>query len=187
MSAVQKDKEARAEEGKIEMIEEDFKYSPLDGIIIFLFFITVVLSIVKNSQSQNGLKHSDYKRYRHYCTKRLRRIRKAVKMTHGRGKFVARPLTEENITEIKDSRALHLCLYNAERAWAYAMSLRQEFSTNKNANPRMKFQIRRKFLKALQWAKLLKGVTKKYTDDVMMRINYCSNRVEICPRSRGLF
>lgn len=154
MSAVQKDKEARAEEGKIEMIEEDFKYSPLD-----------VLSIVKNSQSQNGLKHSDYKRYRHYCTKRLRRIRKAVKMTHGRGKFVARPLTEENITEIKDSRALHLCLYNAERAWAYAMSLRQEFSTNKNANPRMKFQIRRKFLKALQWAKLLKGVTKKYTDD----------------------
>jgi hypothetical protein len=31
MSIVQKDKEARSEEGKIDMIEENFKYPSLDG------------------------------------------------------------------------------------------------------------------------------------------------------------
>jgi signal recognition particle subunit SRP68 len=136
--------------------------------------------MVKNAQSQNGLKHGDYKRYRHYCNRRLKRIRKALKFTYGRGKFVNKPLTETNITELKDGRALQIPLYNAERAWAYAMSLRQELSSNKTANPRMRLQIKRKFLRALQWAKLLKNVTKKYTEDVIISRELNNIVIEIC-------
>lgn len=33
-------------------------------------------STIRTLQLQNGLRHSDYQRYRHYTTRRLRRLRK---------------------------------------------------------------------------------------------------------------
>lgn len=142
------------EENEAPEVIEDVKYPALD-----------ILSIIKNAQSQNGLKHGDYKRYRHYCTERLKRLRKGVKFTHGRGKFVKKNLTLENINEFKDPRILQVPLYNAERCWAYAMSLKQELSTNKNADPRIRIHIRRRFLKSLKWATLLKDICKKHTEE----------------------
>ena len=35
-----------------------------------------ILHLAKTSQMKNGLRHQDYRRYRQYCTRRLRRIRK---------------------------------------------------------------------------------------------------------------
>jgi signal recognition particle subunit SRP68 len=67
-------KGTKIEEEPTEQTEvEDIKYPQLN-----------ILSVTKNAQSQNGLKHGDYKRYRHYCTKRLKRIRKGIKFTHGK-------------------------------------------------------------------------------------------------------
>lgn len=46
----------------------------------------VVLETVKIAQLQNGLRHRDFQRYRQYCARRLRRIRKSTKLLHGKGK-----------------------------------------------------------------------------------------------------
>ncbi|CAG2120129.1 unnamed protein product, partial [Medioppia subpectinata] len=37
-----------------------------------------ILHVVKEGQSQHGLKHGDYHRYRQYCSRRLRRIRRSL-------------------------------------------------------------------------------------------------------------
>ena len=45
-----------------------------------------VLEMVKTAQQQNGLRHDDYHRYRQYCSRRLRRVRKSVGLQQGKGK-----------------------------------------------------------------------------------------------------
>ena len=54
-----------------------------------------ILQIVKVSQSQHGLRHGDHMRYRQYCTRRLARIYKALKFSHGRGRYQKRTLEPE--------------------------------------------------------------------------------------------
>ncbi len=63
----------------------------------------IVLETVKAAQMQNGLRHRDFQRYRQYCARRLRRIRKSVKgFTHGKGKaFINKKVDAENATEAR--------------------------------------------------------------------------------------
>ena len=49
-----------------------------------------IFNVVKSSHAQHGLRHGDYTRYRQYCSRRLRRIRKTLGMQHGKGRFVRR-------------------------------------------------------------------------------------------------
>lgn len=49
--------------------------------------MNIVLSIIRPSQNQNGLKHGDFLRYRRYCAKKVKRIRKLLKFTYGKHKF----------------------------------------------------------------------------------------------------
>ena len=110
--------------------------------------------MVKRAQTHNGLKHNDYQRYRRYCTKRLRRMRKASKLQYGRGKFHVK---EWNEATSDDPTLLQIYLFNAERCWAFAQNLKQEAAQDEEINNRRKFCIRKKFKKAYQWAeKLLK-------------------------------
>ena len=37
---------------------------------------------------------------RQYCTRKLHRLHKALKVTHGRGKYVPRKLEAKSITEV---------------------------------------------------------------------------------------
>lgn len=84
-----------------------------------------IIATVKASQTQNGLRHSDYLRYRRYCTQKLRRLRKATKFTFGRGKFQQNEIKTEFCT---DERYILMLLYNVERSWSYAMQMRQHLS-----------------------------------------------------------
>ena len=60
-------------------------------------------------------------RYRGYCSRRLARIRKAVKFVQGdKKKFTKKEVTLE---VIKDPKFLLIPLMTAERAWAYAMQV----------------------------------------------------------------
>src|SRR5574343_1229381 len=86
-----------------------------------------IIATIKAAQLQNGLKHSDYQRYRRYCAKRMRSIRKSLKFLYGHGKFEKKLITPE---QCQDNRYLLLLLFNAERAWSYAMQLRQHLSSN---------------------------------------------------------
>lgn len=82
-----------------------------------------VLETVKAAQLQNGLRHRDFQRYRQYCSRRLQRVRKSVKFTHGKGKtYIGKKVDAETATE---ARFLYIPLYNAERAWSYAMQLKE--------------------------------------------------------------
>ncbi|KAL0278613.1 UNVERIFIED_CONTAM: hypothetical protein PYX00_000385 [Menopon gallinae] len=101
-----------------------------------------ILKIIKEAQQQHGLRHSDYQRYRCYCSRRIRRLRKVLKVTQGdRRHFKRRDVTE---AMLKDERYLYIPLFMAERAWAYAMQLRQEANTE----PRRKFHLIQRLRKA---------------------------------------
>ena len=67
-----------------EIKEEEKKQAQLD---------VDVLIMVKSAQNQNGLRHNDYGRYHHYCTRKLHRMRKSLKFTQGRKQFVAKKVT----------------------------------------------------------------------------------------------
>ncbi|KAE9025738.1 hypothetical protein PR003_g11609 [Phytophthora rubi] len=120
-----------------------------------------ILETVKAAQLQNGLRHRDFQRYRQYCSRRLRRIRKSVKFTHGKGKqFVSKKVDAETATE---NRLLYLPLYNAERAWGYAMQLKEDDNLDKSehgddANSRIKFHLNGRLRKAADWSQRLAEV-----------------------------
>jgi len=87
-----------------------------------------LLKMIKEAQQQHGLRHQDYQRYRTYCSSRLQRIRKVLNFVQGdRKQFKKKEVTLDNL---KDEKFLHLPLIQAERAWGYAMQLKQESNTD---------------------------------------------------------
>ncbi|XP_063052338.1 signal recognition particle subunit SRP68 isoform X1 [Engraulis encrasicolus] len=101
-----------------------------------------ILQIIKDSQQQHGLRHGDYQRYRGYCSRRLRRLRKTLGFRMGnRHKFTGKKVTVEMLS---DSRYLLLVLMEAERAWSYSMQLKQEANTE----PRKRFHLLARLRKA---------------------------------------
>ncbi|KAJ4767010.1 Signal recognition particle subunit SRP68 [Rhynchospora pubera] len=107
-----------------------------------------VLQLLKSAQMQHGLRHSDYARYRKYCTARLRRLYKSLKFLHGRGKFTRRSITEATVTDV---RYLHIVLYMAERAWSHAMEKRQ---LPDGPNGKQRIYLLGRLRKAVKWATL---------------------------------
>ncbi|RWS15026.1 Signal recognition particle protein-like protein [Dinothrombium tinctorium] len=120
-----------------------------------------VLQVIKDAQSQHGLKHGDYHRYRGYCSRRLKRIRKSLGFVQATGSkskstFHAKKITNEVVFEAaknkKDPiRYLYIPLMTAERAWSYAMALKQEANTE----PRKRFHLIRRLFKAVKNAEEL--------------------------------
>ncbi|KAG0017935.1 signal recognition particle subunit srp68 [Podila clonocystis] len=81
-----------------------------------------ILSLTNDARNAYGLRRQEYGRYRHHCTQRLHRIRKTLGFTHGKDKsFISRPITADTVT---DEKYLHLVLFQAERAWGYAMEIK---------------------------------------------------------------
>lgn len=126
-----------------------------------------VLETVKAAQLQNGLRHRDFQRYRQYCARRLQRVRKSVKFTHGKGKaFVGKKVDAETATE---ARFLYIPLYNAERAWSYAMQLKEDDNLDKaengdEANSRIKFHLNGRLRKAADWSQRLADICAERAD-----------------------
>ncbi|CAH0475639.1 unnamed protein product [Peronospora belbahrii] len=126
-----------------------------------------ILETVKAAQLQNGLRHRDFQRYRQYCTRRLRRIRKSVKFMHGKGKqYVNKKVDIETATE---NRLLYLPLYNAERAWGFAMQLKEDDNLDKSengedANSRIKFHLNGRLRKAADWSQRLAEICAARAD-----------------------
>eukprot|EP00049_Salpingoeca_infusionum_P005625 m.94359 g.94359 ORF g.94359 m.94359 type:complete len:579 (-) comp13023_c0_seq1:23488-25224(-) len=79
-------------------------------------FNVPALAVVGIEQRQHGLRHADYTRYRQYVTRKLHRMRKALKVPQGKHKFSKRPITVATVT---DERHLMIPLFLADRAWAY--------------------------------------------------------------------
>mmetsp|Transcript_19045 Transcript_19045/g.31202 ORF Transcript_19045/g.31202 Transcript_19045/m.31202 type:complete len:622 (+) Transcript_19045:59-1924(+) len=125
-----------------------------------------VLDLVKASQAQNGLRHSDYKRYRQYCSRRLRRIRASLHLPQGKGRFLKKIAALDAVSE---NRHLLIPLTQAERAWAHAMDLKQLQSVaganmSDMIRRRRRFHILRKLSKAAKHALELEELSAKRGD-----------------------
>eukprot|EP01116_Phalansterium_solitarium_P022203 TRINITY_DN7247_c0_g1_i1.p1 TRINITY_DN7247_c0_g1~~TRINITY_DN7247_c0_g1_i1.p1 ORF type:complete len:610 (-),score=207.66 TRINITY_DN7247_c0_g1_i1:357-2186(-) len=121
-----------------------------------------ILSTIKLAQNRHGLRHGDYERYRQYCTRRLHRIRKSVKFTHGKNRFQKRTL---DLEKISDDRYLLLVLVQAERAWSYAMQKKDESTGGGvEANPRAHFHMVKRLSKAAEYARQLADLCNAKAD-----------------------
>jgi signal recognition particle subunit SRP68 len=120
--------------------------------------IGTVLSEIKTKQNQHGLKHGDYNRYRTYCSQRLQRLRRSLKQNTGRSKtmYLKRVLNQVVVESLgvkkEPERYLMIPLFSAERAWSYAMALKQEGDTRK------RYHMIRRFQKAVAYAKNLESL-----------------------------
>ncbi|XP_067936540.1 signal recognition particle subunit SRP68-like [Watersipora subatra] len=118
-----------------------------------------VLAVIKESQQQHGLRHGDYQRYRTYCSRRLRRIRKCVSLAQGvRQRFLPKHMTAEQVV---DERCLYIPLVEAERCWSYAMQLKAE-SLEEH---RKKHHMVNKLRKAERYAQELSDLCDKVNVD----------------------
>jgi signal recognition particle subunit SRP68 len=84
-------------------------------------------------------------------------LRKALGQAHSSAnkQFQKKELPEE----ITDSRYLHLLLFQAERAWAFAMELKRESSSES----RKHFHIVKRLRRAAQHAALLSKIAEQHS------------------------
>ncbi|XP_069785096.1 signal recognition particle subunit SRP68 [Narcine bancroftii] len=123
-----------------------------------------ILQTIKDSQQQHGLRHEDYQRYRSYCSRRIRRLRKALGFKMGnRHKFTGKKVTVEILS---DSRYLLLVLMDAERAWSYAMQLKQEANTE----PRKRFHLFSRLRKSVKHAEELEHLCESNCVDAKTKL-----------------
>eukprot|EP00983_Pelagomonas_calceolata_P087813 1157041-Pelagomonas_calceolata.AAC.4 len=130
-------------DGGVEAKAEDDLQTPVRT------FELALISLVQRAQGEHGVKHADFTRYRHHCSNRLQGLYKSLKLQHGRTKFVKRKIEPANVTDVRspasahspahcglaqdvthhqsrECRFLHVPVFSAERAWAYAMELKKE-------------------------------------------------------------
>lgn len=122
-----------------------------------------VYEYVRDAQLQHGLKYDDHRQYRSYCSRRIYRVRRSLnkhqgiapssKARHQRGRKLMDVTTAmvleagEKVPEYAE-RMLIIPLFLAERAWSYAMQLKQEVAEC----PRRRFHLVRRLYKAAQHA-----------------------------------
>mmetsp|Transcript_18090 Transcript_18090/g.72392 ORF Transcript_18090/g.72392 Transcript_18090/m.72392 type:complete len:298 (-) Transcript_18090:1725-2618(-) len=151
------------------METEDFKLAPAmdadegaakvigdDGAAEFERFDVPLLEMVRSEHLSNDIKNGSYVRYHRHCSNKLRRLRKNLKLAHGRGKtFQKKPLTVELAQ--KDSRHLVLLLFSAERAWSNAMVIKED--------RRRRRYVGRRFMKAAKLAERLAEFSRELGED----------------------
>ena len=122
---------------------------------------------MKESQQQHGLRHSDYQRYRHYCSRRLRRLRKTMHVSCGTTKrFAKRDIQIEDLAQATDNKLLLIPLFLSERAWAFAMQLKQEANTE----PRKKFHLMNRMRKAVRFARHIEALSQSPRCDARTKL-----------------
>lgn len=118
-----------------------------------------ILEYIKDLQTKHGIKYENYQRYRSYCSRRLHRLRRSLnvhqgvassaKARHQRGRKLM-DISNAMILEAGEKdpeygeRMLLIPLCLAERAWSYAMQLKQETPDQ----PRRRFHLVRRLKKA---------------------------------------
>jgi len=128
-----------------ENVKRKRKKKEAEGTIEPVYTIKI-LKLVKEVQQQHGLRHSDYQRYRGYCARRIRRLRKALSLpSSDRHNFKKKiQIDDQHLND----KTITIPLMLTERAWSYAMQLRLEANTE----PRKKFHLISRLRKATKYA-----------------------------------
>eukprot|EP00298_Acanthocystis_sp_HF-20_P010905 c19115_g1_i1.p1 GENE.c19115_g1_i1~~c19115_g1_i1.p1 ORF type:complete len:602 (+),score=179.91 c19115_g1_i1:701-2506(+) len=117
-----------------------------------------ILETIKKAQIQNGLRQNDYLRYRHYSSRRLKRLRKSLKAVCGKKHYV---ISKMDAGLAQQARYLLLPLTAAERCWAYSMNLKDSPQHGK----RTAYHILRRLVKATKYSNLLFEICKVRADE----------------------
>ena len=142
--------EEALEPGEVEDVEEE---EDIEAILAAMPEVSLdIFDVVKTSRAQHGLRHGDYLRYRQYCARKLHRLRKSLKLTQGKGRFVKRPLEPRMVAEGKH---LLIPLFACERAWSYAMQLKRESSQD---SMRPRYHLLSRLAKAAKSAEMLSAL-----------------------------
>lgn len=126
-------------------------------------FSIPISELIHEMRLRNGLRHHDARRYRDYCTRRLRRIRGKLHYKHGRGRYIQRPFP----LDITDVRYLHLLLLAAERCWAFSFHIKTILESSQATRyriPHLRHFGRRRLRKAILYAKQLLEVCQRHAD-----------------------
>lgn len=122
-----------------------------------------ILSHIKQSQLANGLRHNDFRRYRQYCTRRLKRVRAVLKFQlsnhHANDRFIQRDLPRT----IDNPLWLVYLLTQVERSWAYAQELNEE-RLNDKENLRKRFHLIKKLRRACSNSNILEQACHAFAD-----------------------
>ncbi|KAI9358479.1 hypothetical protein BD770DRAFT_410284 [Pilaira anomala] len=121
-----------------------------------------VLGLINSSRMTYGLRHEDYQRYREYCTNRIHRLRQILKLTQANNKKVN--VQKSLPQEINDVRYLHLYVYESERAWSFAMELKQESANSMDT--RQRHHVVKRLKKASQYAQQLYTLCENQTVEI---------------------
>ncbi|KAJ2416847.1 signal recognition particle subunit srp68 [Coemansia sp. RSA 2530] len=105
-----------------------------------------IFAYIHDSRQTYGLRAQDYLRYRRFCAHRLRNVRGAVKLSQG----TSTTFRKKEVSADMVSRPEHLeiLLLQAERAWAFAMDLRELYS--RTEEPRQRYHLIRRLRAALK-------------------------------------
>ncbi|KAJ2493768.1 signal recognition particle subunit srp68 [Coemansia sp. RSA 2050] len=105
-----------------------------------------IFAYIHDSRQTYGLRAQDYLRYRRFCAHRLRNVRSAVKLSQG----TSTAFRKKEVSADMVSRPEHLeiLLLQAERAWAFAMDLRELYS--RTEEPRQHYHLIRRLRAALK-------------------------------------
>ena len=97
-----------------------------------------ILSVTTSMQNQNGLRVNDYRRYAHFCKKKINKLRKFFKLTQGKKKYQKVEITADKIV---DNKILLIAILECERNWSYGMFHKQELTAIGEDIKRLRHQI----------------------------------------------
>jgi signal recognition particle subunit SRP68 len=134
--------------------------------LLFTYAPSLVLSVTTESRQQHGLKRRDFIMYRKYSGRKLRRLRIGLNRTHGKGKVFMK--YEISADQVREPRHLYQFLFEAERAWAYAMHLKQKMERTQEelrtkgiyVRPREYYHFIKKLRKAVHYAENMLSISR---------------------------
>ncbi|KAJ2744365.1 signal recognition particle subunit srp68 [Coemansia sp. BCRC 34301] len=113
-----------------------------------------IFGYIHDSRQTYGLRAQDYLRYRRFCANRLRNVRGAAKMAQGTSTTFHKK--EVTVDVVSQPEHLEILLLQAERAWAFAMDLRELYS--RTEEPRHRYHLIRRLRAACKAGEQLAAV-----------------------------
>jgi len=114
-----------------------------------------ILLTVRQSRLANGLRADQYEQYRQYCSRRIHRLRRSLKMTMSHGRQFQKPALPRSEQIAAHPEHLLIFLMSAERAWAYSMQLRQYAVDGSDNRTRAFYTMHKKLVSAVKNATIL--------------------------------
>ncbi|CAE6446261.1 unnamed protein product [Rhizoctonia solani] len=109
---------------------------------------TRTLQVVSDERGAYGLRYNDHARYRKHCANKVHRLRRSLKMTHGKGReFKKLPVVPPE--NLKDGH-VQLHLFESERAYSFAQELYEQFTKSDDTKTRNIAMGR--FRRAVKWS-----------------------------------